>query len=558
MVQPTWKPYKDFVIEIRSGDKKGRYEVRARGATGEAHAQFKVPLKAEHFEQLLDSLRRSSSTINAGGQIPEPVQASIDVGQKLYDALFTGEVRDVYQTALYEASEAKMGLRVQLRIKDVPQLADLPWEFLYNGKNFLVLSSDTPLVYYLDLPETPRPLTITPPLRMLVTVSGPVNLQFLDVDAEKDKLMTALKPLIDRRVVQVDFAPDASLATLQDQLRRGRGAGQPYHVWHFIGHGAFDDQEAEGTSVLMFTDENGQGVAVGGFQLGTMFNSYPDVRLAVLNACQGARTSAHDPFNGVATRLVQNGIPAVIGMQFEISDRAAITFSSQFYEALVDGLPIDAALGEARRAIFFTPNWVEWATPVLFMRVADGTLFVFPDKQHGVSTAEVPVLKPPPTPADTPAYIEKADSGDSDTLSVDYTNKITYQPYPRRPGPDDKDLLPTPWFVILKVHLPDTSPVIGLHLYGDTRLGRDSQTSAGDPMISLAAYGGLEQGVSREHAIFQPTRDGLFIVDNHSTNGLTINGVPAVPGVPTAINHMDKLRIAKLRIDIYIVDRPVK
>ena len=36
--------------------------------------------------------------------------------------------------------------------------------------------------------------------------------------------------------------------------------------------------------------------------------------------------------------LVQRGVPAVIGMQFDISDEAAGVLAAEFYRALVDGL----------------------------------------------------------------------------------------------------------------------------------------------------------------------------------------------------------------------------
>ena len=39
-------------------------------------------------------------------------------------------------------------------------------------------------------------------------------------------------------------------------------------------------------------------------------------------------------------------------MQFEIADDVASTFAHEFYGALADGYPIDAALTEARKAIF--------------------------------------------------------------------------------------------------------------------------------------------------------------------------------------------------------------
>jgi hypothetical protein len=65
-------------------------------------------------------------------------------------------------------------------------------------------------------------------------------------------------------------------------------------------------------------------------------------------------------------------------MQFEITDRAAIIFAEELYAALVEGLPVDAALAETRKAIYGDGNDIEWGTPVLFMRVRDGQLFALP------------------------------------------------------------------------------------------------------------------------------------------------------------------------------------
>ena len=61
-------------------------------------------------------------------------------------------------------------------------------------------------------------------------------------------------------------------------------------------------------------------------------------------------------------------------MQYEITDYAAIEFSRDFYEAVADGMPVDAAVTEARRAVSFSSN-LEWATPVLYMRSKDARIF---------------------------------------------------------------------------------------------------------------------------------------------------------------------------------------
>ena len=70
-------------------------------------------------------------------------------------------------------------------------------------------------------------------------------------------------------------------------------------------------------------------------------------------------------------------------MQFEISDPAALVFSQSFYQGIADGLPIDVATVEARRAMFAEGNEIEWATPVLYLRSPDGRVFT-----RGLSTKD--------------------------------------------------------------------------------------------------------------------------------------------------------------------------
>ena len=92
------------------------------------------------------------------------------------------------------------------------------------------------------------------------------------------------------------------------------------------------------------------------------------------------------PFAGTAQQLVRHGLSSVIAMQFSISDQAAIILAKEFYCALADGYPVDAALAEARIAIFAqsdstsrTSRGAEWAVPILFMRAPHGRLFDMAD-----------------------------------------------------------------------------------------------------------------------------------------------------------------------------------
>jgi hypothetical protein len=167
--------------------------------------------------------------------------------------------------------------------------------------------------------------------------------------------------------VIIERTEDATLLDLQRRLRKS-----DYHVFHFVGHGGFDQNADDG--VLVMEDGNNRSRLVAGRDIATILNDQRDLRLVVLNACEGARSSTKDPFSGVAQSMVRKGIPAVVAMQFEITDGAAIAFSQEFYGAVADSYSLDAAIGEARRAIFGLGNDIEWGTPVVYMR-GDGRLF---------------------------------------------------------------------------------------------------------------------------------------------------------------------------------------
>ena len=166
----------------------------------------------------------------------------------------------------------------------------------------------------------------------------------------------------------MDRLEAGTLAALQRPLRL-----REYHVLHFIGHGVYDENAQDGALALEGADRKTR--LVTGRDLGMMIRGHRSLRLVVLNACEGARSARDDPFGGVAQALVRQGIPAVIAMQFEISDPAALVFSQSFYQAIADGLPVDVATVEARRAMFAEGNEVEWATPVLYLRSPDGRVF---------------------------------------------------------------------------------------------------------------------------------------------------------------------------------------
>src|SRR5260370_33430474 len=169
--------------------------------------------------------------------------------------------------------------------------------------------------------------------------------------------------------------------------------GGPWHIFHFIGHGSFDAHNDEGLIVL--EDDEGKADLLSATHLGRLLTDHGSLRLVVLNSCEGARASERDIFSSTATILVRRGIPAILAMQYEITDRAAIELSRAFYEALADGLPVDMAVCEARKAVSLgMKHTLEWGTPVLYMRSPDRLLFELVEKPSRLHQPKVLVEQP--------------------------------------------------------------------------------------------------------------------------------------------------------------------
>src|SRR5262249_8942038 len=145
------------------------------------------------------------------------------------------------------------GLRLRLHLQ-APELAVVPWEYLYDGRQgeYLCLSRHTPLVRYLNLPQVLQPLQVTPPLRILGMVASPGDLEPLNIQHEKELIDEALKDLERAKLVKLKWLRGQTWQDLQQAMWGG-----PWHIFHFIGHGGFNPATHEGELALT----NNQGMA---------------------------------------------------------------------------------------------------------------------------------------------------------------------------------------------------------------------------------------------------------------------------------------------------------
>jgi WD40 repeat protein len=359
----------DFEVEI--GDPAGEgYPVAARAPAGEAAASMRLSLTREELDYQIgvikDAVQASSAIVRSRPSTDEqPVR---QFGRQLFDALIADDIRTLYVASAQRARDHGARLRLVLRIR-APELARLPWEFLYDPGRQDYVGLSLPLVRYPQVLAPRQPIEAAAPLRILGMVARPGDQDALAAEDEKRRLHAALDGLVRDGQVELAWVPGQAYGDLEDAMDRG-----PWHVFHFVGHGGYDPASDEGTIAL--AGEHGRTDAVGADDLSRLLSEHYTLRLVVLNACETGRGSALDMFSSTAGALTHRGIPAVVAMQFPITDEAAIRFAQTFYQNIAKRLPVDTSVMRARRELRRAKkDTLEWGTPVLYLRAPDGRVF---------------------------------------------------------------------------------------------------------------------------------------------------------------------------------------
>jgi hypothetical protein len=305
----------------------------------------------------------------------------------------------LYAESRGRAESSGHGLRIKIRFDPgfdgMSWVPILPWELIFRPDTEEFLGSDllSPIVRYLEVPRPSALPTLQAPLGVLVALASPLDARPLNLEEERRRLEKALGGR--RAEIDPDFLEPATLDGIRTKLRSRR-----FHVLHFMGHGGWNSKTGEGSLLLETADGNRDFVS--GALLADQIKGASMPVLVVLNACDTARSSELEgasPFGGVAAALVRKGIPAVIAMQFPVTDGAAIPFASELYTRIAAGDPVDTAVTEGRLAIRAAMRYsMEWATPVLFMRSPDGQLFAA-EKPEERFRSKPPIPEEAPAPA---------------------------------------------------------------------------------------------------------------------------------------------------------------
>lgn len=189
-------------------------------------------------------------------------------GRSLFNALFTGKIRDAWNRTLGIQAQFDGGIRIRLGIS-VAEVSEPPWELLCDEDDFfLVTKSRVGLSRYLPMPE-PTLLDVEGELRVLLVVQAPTELPPIELD-DVAAIQEAIQELGDR--VDCQMRHNLPIATLHELLMQNE-----YHVLHYFGHGIEDK--------LMFVGQQGECDPVTSTDFAQLFQGRATLRLVVLNAC---------------------------------------------------------------------------------------------------------------------------------------------------------------------------------------------------------------------------------------------------------------------------------
>ncbi len=331
-------------------------------------------------DPLLGLLRGNVAPLaGAESNLPDPDLAPnlVAFGQKLYNAVFQGQIRDSWVTAQGIAQNRRESLRLRLGLKG-DRLQRLPWEVLHAGNRPIATGTDvifsryqsnfTPLANELQLHQTPGN---DQTLRILMVLAAPTDQEVLQLEQEAENLKQELQA--DPRYSQPDQPPEIDLTILRqpgrEQLTQALEHGQ-YHVLHYAGH---SDLGTAGGDVYLVNDQTGLTEVLGGDDLaGLLVNN--GISLAVFNSCRGVYAATTDPntpagAGNLADALLKRGIPAVLAMAERIPDDVARNLSQLFYRSLKQQNAVDLSLSRARQGLIssYSSNQLYWALPVLYL-----------------------------------------------------------------------------------------------------------------------------------------------------------------------------------------------
>lgn len=329
-------------------------------------------------------------------------------GIELYESILEGsrDVQRIFDRVLDELAD----LRVEIT-SGIAEAAAIPWELMREPQSdsaiALRVRSFVRVQSNPNIGFVPVPTADDGRIRLLYVVCRPGGTGDVSLRAIANRLLQDLGGDLARFEITALRPP--TFEQLQQALADAKAAGRPYHIVHFDGHGMYADLKetpwADWLKTMSLLTLGGPRTGkhgyllfehpgspdkvrpVSGDELGKLLHD-AGVPVLALNACQSAMHEAAEKpkaaadvhaevraIGSLAQAVIDQGIPAVLGMRYSVYVVTAAQYIGQLYAALAKGRPFGEAASEGRKHLAHNPErWVgleprplqDWFVPVVY------------------------------------------------------------------------------------------------------------------------------------------------------------------------------------------------
>ncbi|WP_144120900.1 P-loop NTPase fold protein [Catellatospora sichuanensis] len=382
--------YEQLLLEVSPGSGAGQDSVASASIALGGNDPILVEIPLARIRELTDRLPWSSDGSRrledpdrapaTRDAIRRPRPAGLSAKEAITEIgklLWTSTIGKDTNSARTMAQRLSAADRVRLTVRTQDQaLIGLPWECLYLPSHRVLAGQTLKVSVIREVTEVARFVEphIVGAVRILLITASPSDAPLPGADQEPIIVEQAMASALRLGAARLHVLQAATKQQLQHALREFAP-----HVVHFVGHGVI--QNDQGFLVLLNTDGGPDPVAADEF--GLMLQDH-GIALAVLNGCLTGSAEVRDLAAGMAQRLVQQGVPAVIATTRTVLDTTAMRFAGEFYRAFADGYPAEAALVEARKALALQNR--DWSTYIMYAHLG------FPLHDLRIPVRDLPAL----------------------------------------------------------------------------------------------------------------------------------------------------------------------
>jgi len=342
-----------LVLEASRDDRRVKVSVyeRSGGADGTLRPYEELVVPWQQVETGVSEITNLLNRANKLGKVSSGnFQSLKKSGQLLFDLLIPPKA----------AEKLNLSTVTSLVIYIDDKLVQIPWELLFNGREFLCRRfAMGRLVSTSQVPTAASKRTLKVPLKVLLLADPRQDLKA----SYREGL--EIRDLLDRQQndFEVDFkSAPVDISFVKKNLR-------DYDIVHYAGHADYDAKNPSDGGWLLSDGrlKASEISAMGGLQ--------PMPSLVFSNACQTGQTGEwkiHDGFEqeifGLANAYLLAGVQHYIGTFWEILDEPSGFFAKRFYSFLAQGVKVGDAVRRARQELIdaYGEETIVWATYMLY------------------------------------------------------------------------------------------------------------------------------------------------------------------------------------------------